>query len=292
MIEGTPHTGHTKFVVGGMGGSALPGYALKFLGVPHVLVHESYDAPTDLSPDTLAIAISYSGNTEETLSFACAAEERGLPLACVTSGGALADVARNVGAPLALVPGGMSPRDAFPDLLKATLMQMGNDDLLTRINEAGESGQNGDTLVHMIGADTPVIHATTETECIARLFQVYLTEAAKIPAFVSIVPSSNHYELQSLDPKGPHAARAKEFVSLFITNTEGDSRLEHRLAVLEAFVGELGYRTENYALVGSTRADMLMAAWAFAREGAEAFAAAHGVDPDTQPLTEEFKKRL
>lgn len=95
-----------NIVFGAMGGSALaaqmtmtwPGYT-----VPFEIVR-GYDVPGYVSNKTLFIAASYSGNTEETLSVLAQAEERGARIMVIAGGGKLAEIARQKGYPLALLP--------------------------------------------------------------------------------------------------------------------------------------------------------------------------------------------
>ncbi len=80
------------FIVG-MGGSAIAG------DVEDVLV-----------------AVSYSGNTEETLSATTQGMKLGCRMVAITSGGALRDLARKANAPVFEVPPGLPPRGAFGHL--------------------------------------------------------------------------------------------------------------------------------------------------------------------------------
>jgi glucose/mannose-6-phosphate isomerase len=104
-------------VVAGMGGSGVAGDVLAALAfassaVP-VLPVKGDRLPGFVGPGTLLIAVSYSGDTAETLS----AVEQGLAvgarLVAVASGGALAELAQGRGAPLVAVEGGRMPRAAL-----------------------------------------------------------------------------------------------------------------------------------------------------------------------------------
>jgi glucose/mannose-6-phosphate isomerase len=95
-----------NIVFGAMGGSALaanlsqnwPGYT-----VPFEIVR-GYDLPTYVSPKTLFIAASYSGNTEETLSALAQAEAKGAHIMVIAGGGKLVEIAQAKGYPLAQLP--------------------------------------------------------------------------------------------------------------------------------------------------------------------------------------------
>jgi glucose/mannose-6-phosphate isomerase len=101
----------------GMGGSGISGELCRTLlapvsGVPVVTVRH-YDLPAWVGPETLTFAVSYSGNTEETLAGFAEARRRGSPVIAVTSGGELAEQATAAGQTVVTVPGGLMPRAAI-----------------------------------------------------------------------------------------------------------------------------------------------------------------------------------
>src|SRR5437899_3710204 len=88
----------------GMGGSAIGGdlaaaLLADELKVP-MSVHRDYGLPAYVGRDSLVIASSYSGNTEETLSSFEEARKRGAKVLVLTTGGKLAELARASGYPL------------------------------------------------------------------------------------------------------------------------------------------------------------------------------------------------
>ena len=98
----------------GMGGSAIGGDLVKAvwadrISVP-VEVLRGYDLPAWVGPDTLVIASSKSGNTEETLRQLETALQRRCPVVCVSTGGALDRVAGAAKLPRATFPDRGSPR--------------------------------------------------------------------------------------------------------------------------------------------------------------------------------------
>jgi glucose/mannose-6-phosphate isomerase len=85
-----------KIVLAGMGGSAQPGkLAVNWLNleIPFSVV-SGYTLPHWVDENTLVIASSFSGNTEETISCLEFAEERGATVVVMASGGKLIDIAR------------------------------------------------------------------------------------------------------------------------------------------------------------------------------------------------------
>jgi len=112
-------------VVAGMGGSALAATVLQtWLGLPVPFkVVRDYAIPAYVDANTLFVASSYSGNTEETLAVLDEAEKRGAQIAIIASGGKLTESAKIKNYPLFVLPGGIQPRMAVLYNL-AALMQL------------------------------------------------------------------------------------------------------------------------------------------------------------------------
>lgn len=101
-------------VLAGMGGSALAANVLQSwpgLKEPFEIVR-SYAIPAYVDKDTLFIASSYSGNTEEALSALAEAETKGARIVVIAAGGKLGKIAAEKGYPFYQLPGGFQPRMA------------------------------------------------------------------------------------------------------------------------------------------------------------------------------------
>ncbi len=109
-----------QVVIAGMGGSAIGGSLFKdwlraTLPMP-VEICRGYTLPAYADAETLVVATSYSGNTEETLSCWLEAVERGCMVLGITSNGLLREFSERLGLPLVTVPEGYPPRSAVPYL--------------------------------------------------------------------------------------------------------------------------------------------------------------------------------
>ncbi len=106
-----------QVVILGMGGSAIGGDLVRTLAARHarvpIVVSREYDLPAFVGPDSLAIASSYSGNTEETLGAVEQALGVGARVLAVTTGGRLAQVAAERGLPLVRFTYDAQPRAAL-----------------------------------------------------------------------------------------------------------------------------------------------------------------------------------
>ena len=106
-----------KIVIIGMGGSAIGGDLLRTLvdiqSKVDVTVQRDYDLPKSVDKNTLIIASSYSGNTEETI----AAFNQALGTPCkkfvITTGGKISKIAAQNGVPLLSFGYSSEPRAAL-----------------------------------------------------------------------------------------------------------------------------------------------------------------------------------
>jgi len=107
-----------RVVVAGMGGSAIAAdVAATWLSrrwPVSIHVVRDYSLPLWIDEDTLVVACSYSGNTEETLTAWREAGTRGAERAVITTGGELGREAEQEGIPTIKMAGGLPPRAAFP----------------------------------------------------------------------------------------------------------------------------------------------------------------------------------
>jgi len=106
-----------KIVFAGVGGSSIGGklvidWLWRESNVPLVL-SRGYHLPAFVDDETLVFTVSYSGNTEETLSMLAEALRAGAPTITVTSGGTMGDIARKNSLSLISLPDGYRPRAAI-----------------------------------------------------------------------------------------------------------------------------------------------------------------------------------
>lgn len=148
-------------VLAGMGGSALAAKLVSRiykLPEPFEIVQD-YDAPEYIDGDTLFIASSYSGNTEETLSALEQAEAKGAAVVVIAAGGQLTDIAKKKGYPLYKLTPGLMPRMATFDNLAALVQLLVTNGLLPSeaVAELHEAADWLDTKAASWLPDIPVI---------------------------------------------------------------------------------------------------------------------------------------
>lgn len=287
LPEGTP-------IVGGMGGSGLPARVATFLTGRPLIAHQTYGIPELLPAHAVTVAISYSGNTGETLSFFHAAQEKGLPVAVISSGGELLKEARKAKMPLVAVPAGLQPRDALLYMTKALLALLGEEvpmipDAAALTNAANASVEGvADFLMNSI----PLIYTSTENGALGYIAKITLNETAKVPAFANVFPELNHNEMQGLDPLGHTASLSSRFSILILQDPQDGARIQTRMARFAELAQARGLRVQVLSVPRMDRFERLAYVWLLARGAAARLAGQYEVPADEVPFIEEFKKSI
>ncbi len=206
-------------VIAGMGGSGIGGDLVKtVLGAQFpspVIVHRGYTLPAFVTSQTLFIAVSYSGNTEETLLSVERAFAQGAKILAVTSGGKLKAFADAHGLPCVIIPAGRPPRASLGYLLMPILsilarLGFGSDlNLQNNLEEAiavlatltadfhpevPESQPK--RLAQALHGKLPIIYVPQELEAIAMRWKGQMNENSKSLAYYSVYPEMNHNEIE------------------------------------------------------------------------------------------------
>jgi len=244
-------------VVCGMGGSAIAGNILADLlldkvNVP-IYINRNYKLPSFVGKDTLVFALSYSGNTEETLSAVACVAKAQARIICITSGGKLKKLAEEKRYPYYLIPAGYQPRAALPYLLVPFLnsldsmgiiaeTQKGLDEaiiLLKKLREEyGVDCPLRNNPVKQLGqkllAKIPFIFATTGTTAAGLRFKTQFNENSKMTALFNVFPELNHNEIVNLSV----LKRAEHnFALLFLRDEEDNERIKKRMEITKSLLG-------------------------------------------------------
>lgn len=209
----------SHIALAGMGGSALAAEFLRAwqserLSVPLTIVRD-YGLPAAVTKDTLVIASSYSGNTEESLAALAVAKERGCQIVVMSSGGQLAQIAKAEGYPYLELPGGFQPRLAVLYGVKAlaTLLEtMGlGSGLGAELEEASDwltpqlgawtlekpAAQNAaKQIATALTGSGVVVYSGPTLAMPARKWKIDINENAKQVAFWYELPEFSHNEFQ------------------------------------------------------------------------------------------------
>lgn len=204
-----------KIVILGMGGSAIGGDLLKAIAgtlpEPQIYVHRDYNLPEFTDSNTLVIASSYSGNTEETLSGFNQALSRGCKKLVFSSGGKLTALAHEHDVPVFVIDHVSPPRAALGYSLMPLLAVMQNLGFLNgksaevesalnamqKLNENWQESSPQDKnqakqLALTLYGKIPVIYSAGILTDVGRRWKTQINENSKAWAFFEALPELNH----------------------------------------------------------------------------------------------------
>lgn len=295
----------------GMGGSAAAGDVVaaqyrEHLAVPIATVR-GYTIPNYCGPDDLVICLSYSGNTEETLSAYREAAERGCRLVAVCSGGQLADLANREGALLASVPEGLpAPRAALGHLVGAVLGVLSSadlewvdevveategvlEDLSERLSPNVPTGRNAAKhIADWIEDRIPVIWASEgPSEPAAWRWKCAFNENAKVPAFASSLPELDHHEVV-----GWSGTWGERFALLVLRHVDEHPSVDRRLEATIEVAGESGLTFHLAHARGISPLEQVLSLMLIGDTASIYHALEHGIDPTPIEAIDRIKARM
>jgi glucose/mannose-6-phosphate isomerase len=230
-------TARRAVVICAMGSSGLAGDAAAAAGaaIP-VVVSKSYDVPAFVGPDTLALAVSWSGETEETVTAARRAAERGATVAVVSGGGTLTQLALDAGWPLLPLPADVpASRAAWGATVVTLLLTLSHLGLLAdpapslsaavpalrRRRDALAAAQGpAEEVARRIGRTLPLIYGSGGlTAVAAQRWKTQINANAKTPAFAAVQPELSHHEVAGW---GQHGDVTRQVLSLVTLRHAGE----------------------------------------------------------------------
>lgn len=305
----TPNAAIKNIVWAGMGGSSLPAVIIQSwprTTVPFEICRD-YDIPAFVGPETLFIASSYSGNTEETLSALAAAEQKGAQIVIIAAGGKLAAIAAEKNYPLFSIPAGIQPRmatfyfvNAFCHIVKDCDVTVEPLDDLAAVGDwlhhetaawAGDvplTENIAKQLATQLIGKTVVMYSGPKLFPAANKWKICFNENAKNTAWANFYPEFNHNEFIGWSS---HPVE-KPFAVVEIRSELEHARTQQRFEVSERLLS--GMRPSP--IVVKPQGDTLLKqlAWSFALGDFTSIymGILNGVNPTPVELVEKLKAEL
>ncbi len=307
-----PHVGtYYEVLCAGMGGSGISGDYVGAIAGPlgtRVATHKGY-GPIPVwavRSRPLVIASSYSGNTEETLDFATSAWESGLPVAAITTGGTLGDLAAENRWPTIRVPAGLQPRAALGYMLGSVVKLLeasyAVDDQRLAFQEAAdladEMTADGSVawelaaeIAEALEGRIPIVYGGGPvSSAVAQRWKTQINENAKVPAWYSHLPELDHNEITGWETL-PDTTRAHLAVAVLSDPADHDRVAARRAFTRDLTSGAVPWVAEVGSQGRSTLARLVsltvvgdLVSWMLANR--------LGVDPTPVATIEKLKKLL
>jgi glucose/mannose-6-phosphate isomerase len=303
-------------VVCGMGGSILGTDIIQSLfseSLPTPLtIVPNYTLPAFVNKNSLVIAASYSGGTEETWTAMQTAHKKGATIAGITSGGKIAEFLKENNYPclqfsqehnpsqIAKMGLGYSIFGQMMLFAKMGLIAIGEEEYKTVINAVAtaqlkmsstvEQQQNvAKLLAFQLFDRLPMVLATEHTAGAAHVFVNQLNENTKTLAEFHIIPEMNHHLLEALAfPKS-----TKDHIS-WISVESGLYLPENqkRVSVTEQVLEKQGFPVILHRLTEETRIGQVFELLILGTYTSFYLAMLNSVDPGPIPVVDWFKAEL
>jgi glucose/mannose-6-phosphate isomerase len=315
-IEGLPdHDTVDNIVVLGMGGSGIAGDVLAALGTSFVpvpvVVTKGYAPPSFVGPGTLCFAVSFSGDTEETVEAASAAAAAGARMVVLARGGALADLAPTWQAAQVTLPDDIPmPRAALGALAVPPLVileEMGLfpgatgwvdaavTQLAARRDQLMASGAGADnrarSIARTIGRTIPLIFGAGPLGAVAaQRWKSQVNENAKAPAFAATIPELCHNEICGWGQNGDMTRQVFTLVEL--RHDEEHPQEARRFELIRDLMAEVVHEVVEVRAEGEGPLAQLFDLILFGDYVSLVMAAQEGLDPGPVPVLEDLKRAL
>ena len=263
-----------------------------------------YDIPSWIGAETLVLCSSYSGSTEETVATTTRPAPRGAPRIVATTGGPLAERAREDGVPVVPLPGGFQPRAAvgysLVIALEAAALCGAAPSLREEVGAAAalaaelarewgpEGDEEGDAkrIARALHGAIPVITGAGLTASVAYRWKTQINENAKLPAFFSKLPEQNHNEIVGW------AGADQRLAAVFLEDPQGDERAVRRIEVTAELAAEGASVVERVTARGESRLERLVSLVLLGDLVSLYLAVLRGVDPVHIGAIDTLKERL
>jgi len=246
-----------NIVVLGMGGSAIGGdllsnYLADELSIPIVVIR-GYDIPKFVDENSLVFAVSYSGNTEETLSASKKCLEAKARVITLTSGGKIAALSQENNFPVIKVPVGIQPRAAISYLFFPILKALERLGLVKgRGGEIEETLNILQELSKEYGAKSPIENNLAKKvalslyqylplvygsegllEVVAMRWKTQINENSKWPCFWNVFSELDHNEIVGYEIENSINRQVK---IVYLQDKEGSLRVEQRREITRKII--------------------------------------------------------
>jgi glucose/mannose-6-phosphate isomerase len=297
-------------VVCGMGGSAIGGdlaaAALGDRATRPITTVRGYALESWTGPESLVLCASYSGNTEEALACFEAAGAAGAGRVALTTGGKLAEAAREESVPVIGVPAGMQPRAAVLYMIVATLECASScgaapglhaeidtaaaliEQLVEEWGPDSPEDSEAKSIARTLRGTIPVVHGAGPTSAAARRWKTQVNENAAAAAFWSELPEANHNEVC-----GWRRGRAVAPLSaVFLEDADQHPRIHRRIELTAAEVEQAGAPAVRVEARGESRLERVLSLVLLGDLASVYLAALDGVDPTPAEPLDRFKAAL
>lgn len=307
--EGLKLASETRFldeiddiIVAGMGGSALPGEVLKSLFIDSKLrikVVKNYKLPAWAGRKTLVFSVSYSGNTEETISAYRDAMKKSCRIVALASGGKLKELAEKQKTQFIKLPHpfeGFQPRAGIGYMFFAILGVLMNSRIVPDMSKEIEKLDNAlkaekytekaQELAEEAAGKIPIIYTSEKLAGAGYKWKIAFNENAKMHAFSNVYPEMNHNEINA------YVNINGKYHVIMLSNDDDHPQIRKRMRITKELYRKKGVDVTEIAVKGDSLLAKLFSAIVIGDLVSYFTAVMEKTDPTPVKMVEDLKKQL
>ncbi|MGQ9719169.1 MAG: bifunctional phosphoglucose/phosphomannose isomerase [Nitrososphaerales archaeon] len=306
-----PDISHIKEVVfAGMGGSATPGDVLQDwlrddIKIPLYVVKD-YHLPRFVGRDTFVLAVSCSGNTEETLSVVHEAIKAGCKVATISSGGLLEEISLKNNIVHNKIAFKSLSRASFPYLFYVSVKILSNYGLLKGLEgqilnsirlvkdiskhvsiDSPTEGNISKKLASKLCNSLPFVYGSSLNRAVAVRFKNVLNENSKMHVVVDVQPELCHNEIVAWE-----GAKEKAFKALFLRYEREPPEVKARFEIIGRLIRDAGFETLEAWSWGTDRLSKIISLLYILDFASLYVAVMRGFDPSLTASIDKVKRGL
>ncbi|MHA2370079.1 MAG: bifunctional phosphoglucose/phosphomannose isomerase [Candidatus Hodarchaeales archaeon] len=300
----------SNVLICGMGGSAIGGayteaYIRDHLDIP-IIISKKHHPPKFVSPSTLVIVCSYSGNTEETIQNFLAVIEREAPVIAISSGGMLTNYCKSLGIPILGLASGYRPRASLPLLFPPIPI------LISRIVRSFDYSSDFNEAINLIDEmedeispssiflDNPAKQVAgsiagtipmvcSSIGCISYRMRCQLNENSKLPAMDLEFPELGHNHIMGLESH----PRNLSHLSLILLALKSESKaISARADYLKELALDLHIPVHRYKARGNSLLAQMLSLTYFGDYVSLYASVLRGMDPSSTVTIDTMKAKI
>ncbi len=214
-----------------------------------IFIHQGYEIPNFVDEETLIFSVSYSGDTEETISSTLKAAERTKNLVIITKGGYLEKIALENNFPIFRLKEGYEARHAlhliFFTILKTLSFYLNfqvDDEIKETISILKKLRDKNlyeiNSIINKLINKIPIIYGTyLFSDSIAERFRRQLNENGKTLSHSNVIPPLHHDEIVGFMDK---SLNQKVFIFL-IRDLHEDEKISKRFEITKKVLYDFGF---------------------------------------------------
>lgn len=292
-----------NIVISGMGGSGFSGDFIlslfrDIIKIP-IIVNKYYFLPNFVNEETLLVLVSYSGNTEETISSFKEGIKKGANIAAIASNGELEKYTEGKYT-LFKIPKGYPPRMALPFLFypiyhllkRFTSYDFGEEEFFSNLSSLygpyKKRENEAKKLAEKMYGKIPVIYSSFSLRCVSLRWKQEINENSKNLSYNQYFPELNHNETVSWESK----LLKDEIIFVILRDQFDTEKMKRRIDVSKEFLKERGWEFVEYTSFGRGRLLNLFSLIPLGDFTSLYLALLNSTDAKPVKIIEELKKRL